>query len=237
MKCIILCAGYATRMFPLTENFPKPLLNIKNHTIIDYLISDLNTNCNIVDFYIVTNNKYYEHFAKWKKSRSENIILLDDGSTSNENRLGAVKDFELAVKQIDEQDDVIVLAGDNLLDFSLHNFVKFSNDTDSNCIMFYEEFNINKLKKTGVVQLDKYDIVIKFDEKPKKPQSRFAVPPFYIFRKHSIEQIIGSIFELENFDSPGMLLERLVNKIEIRAYKMNGNRVDVGNLEDYDRLK
>ena len=119
MKCILLCAGYATRMYPLTENFPKPLLPIKGKSLIDYLIDDLSDNGLIDGFIVVSNHKFISHFNSWKQTRKENILVLDDGSTANENRLGAVKDIQFAIEKANIDDDILVLAGDNLLEFSL----------------------------------------------------------------------------------------------------------------------
>ena len=130
MKCILLCAGYATRMYPLTENFPKPLLDIKGKPLIDYLIDDLENNNLIDEYIIVSNHKFINHFNDWKNNNryKNKISLLDDGSTNNDNRLGAVKDIWFAIETANINDDVLVLAGDNLLDFSLKGFIDFSNE-------------------------------------------------------------------------------------------------------------
>ncbi|MDE7100548.1 MAG: NTP transferase domain-containing protein, partial [Anaeroplasmataceae bacterium] len=150
MDCILLCAGYATRMYPLTENFPKPLLQIKGKTIIDYLIDDLEKNHLIERYIIVSNHKFYSHFMDWRKSRKEDILILDDGSTYNENRLGAVKDIWFAVEQASINDDILVLAGDNLLDFSLKGFIDFFESKNNNAVMRYFEKEIKRLQRTGV---------------------------------------------------------------------------------------
>ena len=129
MVCVLLCAGYATRMYPLTENFPKPLLEIKGKTIIDYLIDDLNDRNYISRYIIVSNHKFINYFNDWKKTRKENITVLDDGSTCNENRLGAVRDIQFCIDEENINEDIIVLAGDNLLDFSLNDFIESYHNT------------------------------------------------------------------------------------------------------------
>ena len=117
MKCVILAAGYATRMYPLTENFPKPLLDVGGKTIMDRLLDDIETISVIDECCVVSNHKFISHFNEWAASQSRRfkITVLDDGSTENDNRLGAVCDLDFAIKQCDINDDVFVLAGDNLL--------------------------------------------------------------------------------------------------------------------------
>ncbi len=236
MICILLCAGYATRMYPLTENQAKPLLPIKDKTIIDYLIDDLGTKHYIDKYIVVSNHKFIDQFNNWKNTRKENIELLDDGSTKNENRLGAVKDIEFAIKSEIINDDVLVLAGDNLLDFSLNSFIEFFNKHNKSCIMTYIENDLNKLKKTGVITLDG-NKVITFEEKPKDPKSNNAVPPFYIFSKEDLELITKGIEDGCSVDAPGMFIEWLCKQVDIYAYLMQGKRIDVGDLETYYKIK
>ena len=116
MKCLILAAGYATRLYPLTENFPKPLLKVGDKTILDWLIDDIGEAAD--SFVVISNHKFAEHFEKWAEGR-DNITVLDDGTSSNETRLGAVRDIQFAIESLGIDDDVLVIAGDNVLDFSL----------------------------------------------------------------------------------------------------------------------
>ena len=118
MKYILLCAGYATRMYPLIENFPKPLLDIKGKALIDYLIEDLENNNLIDEYIIISNHKFINHFNEWKNNNKykNKISLLDDGTTNNDNILGAIKDIWFAIENANINDDILVLAGDNLLD-------------------------------------------------------------------------------------------------------------------------
>ena len=162
MKCILLCAGYATRMYPLTENFPKPLLDIKGKPLIDYLIDDLENNNLIDEYIIVSNHKFINHFNDWKNNNryKNKISLLDDGSTNNDNRLGAVKDIWFAIETANINDDVLVLAGDNLLDLSLKVFIDFSNEKNSNAVMRYYEAELPRLQRTGVAVIDDKNTLI-----------------------------------------------------------------------------
>ncbi len=173
MHCLILCAGYATRLYPLTENFPKPLLPVQGKSVLDWLLSDVDTIPGIDRYVIISNHKFYDHFASWKESstHSHSITILDDGSTDNENRLGAVKDILFAIDQLDLKEDLLVLAGDNLLDFSFSGFVSFFREKQGTCIMRHYEPSITRLQRTGVASIDDSDKVLLMKEKPKEPKS------------------------------------------------------------------
>ena len=123
MKCLILAAGYATRLYPLTENFPKPLLDVGGKTILDWLVDDIDT-CGQVDEYVViSNHKFARHFDEWAKTKPQKITVVDDGTSSNDTRLGAVKDIQFAIDNLNLTGDMLVIAGDNVLDFSLTKFI------------------------------------------------------------------------------------------------------------------
>lgn len=237
MKCIILCAGYATRLYPLTKDFPKPLLSIKGKPLINYLIEDLEKTGMISEYIIVTNHKFVNHFIDWRKKFGDNILILDDFSTSNQNRLGAVKDIWYAIEKTNIFDDILVLAGDNLLDFSLKEFIDFSNQKQCNAIMCYYEPELNHLQRTGVANLDDDGKVISMHEKPENPSSNWAIPPFYIFRKNYLKEIKNGIDSGCKTDAPGEFIEWFCKRNTVYAYKMPGRRIDIGNLKDYYSMK
>mgnify|MGYP002795738812 CR=1 FL=1 len=238
MKCILLCAGYATRMYPLTENFPKPLLEIKGKALIDYLIEDLEYNNLIDEYVIVSNHKFINHFNNWKnKHVIKNITILDDGSISNETRLGAVNDIWFAIENATINDDILVLAGDNILDFSLKSFVEFSNKHKSNAVMCYYETENSRLQRTGVAVIDENGKILEMTEKPKNPKSNWAIPPFYIFKNRSLQEIKKGIDSGCKTDAPGSFIEWFCKRNEVYAYEMPGKRIDIGNLDDYYKIK
>ena len=237
MKCILLCAGYATRMYPLTENFPKPLLDIKGKALIDYLIDDLESKKLIDEYIIVSNHKFINHFNEWKNKRTENIVVLDDGSTDNDNRLGAVKDMWFAIENANIDDDILVLAGDNLLDFSLKGFIDFSNNKNGNAVMRYYEGELLRLQRTGVAVVDDNEKIVGMEEKPKEPKSNWAIPPFYIFKKECLKEIKNGINSGCKVDAPGGFIEWFCKRNNVYAYEMPGKRIDIGNLDDYYKIK
>ena len=126
MKCLILAAGYATRLYPLTENFPKPLLKVGDKTILDWLVDDIDTAGLVNTYVVISNHKYAHHFENWAATKKQNIQVVDDGTSSNETRLGAVCDVQFAIDQLGLDDDLLVIAGDNVLDFSLSKFVAYA---------------------------------------------------------------------------------------------------------------
>lgn len=232
MKCVILAAGYATRLYPLTQNYPKPLLKIGESTIIDRLIDDL-YDC-IDEFIVVTNHKFYSIFFEWAKNKTK-VTIIDDGTVSNDNRLGAVNDIWLAVKK--QKEDFLIMAGDNVLDFSLKNFLEFAKDKNSSCVMCHRENDLLKKKKTAIIEFDNEQKIISFEEKPEIPRGDYAVPPFYFYKWEDIRQIPEAIKMGCNTDAPGSFVEWLNNKTNIYAYIMSGKRYDVGDLAGYEKVK
>ncbi len=237
MKCLILAAGYATRLYPLTEKFPKPLLKIREKTIIDWLIDDIDT-LNVIDEYIIiSNHKYFDHFKSWAKDKKQNVTVLDDGTTSNENRLGAVIDIKFAVDKLNINDDLLVLAGDNVLDFSLKHFIKYALDKNTSCVMRYYEESTQRLKKSGVAQIDGNEKIISLEEKPESPKSNWCIPPFYYYKNEDIKKINLAIADGCKTDAPGSLVGWMCQNSDVYALEMPGKRYDVGSLESYETIK
>lgn len=236
MKSIVLAAGYATRLYPLTKDFPKPLLPIGNSTILNRLITDIDKLPEITGHIIISNHKFINHFENWKKEScyKKPITILDDGSTENENRLGAVKDLVFALETLSVDDDILVLAGDNVLDFSLSEFIGFHKNKHASCIMRHYEDDISKLRKTGVATVEDDGKVLSMQEKPAEPQSNWAVPPFYIYKKTDIpvlKQIVAS-GECAT-DAPGDFIATFCKRETVYAWEMTGKRYDIGDLLSY----
>lgn len=239
MKCVILAAGYATRLYPLTENFPKPLLEIKNKTIIDWLIDDIEESKEVSEYIIISNHKFYNHFVDWKdkKKISTKITILDDGTTSNETRLGAVKDIAFAIDKLKLDDDLLVLAGDNILDFSLQDFINYFKEHNSTCIMRYYTEDEKRLKKSANIKIDSNDKVLEMIEKPDVPISNWCCPAFYIYSKEDVEKVNKALSDGCGYDAPGSFICWLHKKSSVYAYNMPGKRYDIGTLETYEEVK
>lgn len=236
MKCLILAAGYATRLYPLTENFPKPLLEVQGKTILDWLIDDIETS-NLVDEYVViSNHKFAHHFEKWAEG-NEKITVADDGTSSNETRLGAVKDIQFAIEKLGLDDDMLVIAGDNLLDFSLTTFAEYAVNKGASCIMRYYEPEKARLHKSGVVTIDEEDKILKMVEKPAEPESHWCCPPFYYYTREDAKLIQKGIDSGCGTDAPGSYIAWLSTQVPVYAMEMPGRRYDIGNLESYHKVQ
>lgn len=266
MKSIILAAGYATRLYPLTENFPKPLLEIGQSTILGRLMDDINGIEEIDEHIIVTNAKFAPIFEKWVSERTEaeglrfahpshgaslvgpsrsrdhgrpraSASVLSDGTFTNETRLGAVRDLLLAIETFGIDDDIMVLAADNILEFSLKGFVEEFHKKGTSMIMCHYEPELYKLQRTGVIAVDNNMKVLQMQEKPEAPVSHWAVPPFYIYSKKDLPLIKTALENGCGFDAPGNLAHYLADVSVLHAWKMPAGRFDIGSLDTYEQAK
>ena len=274
MKNIVIAAGYATRLYPLTQNFPKPLLKVGNRTILDRMLDDLDNIQDIDSHIIVSNHKFASIFQEWAKKRMEEgenrkpITIIDDGTSTNDTRLGAVRDLLLAIDTIENAqdsttngqssmvngqysmvngqwsmvniqwpDDIMVVAADNILDFSFQGFVDYFKQKDSSVIMCHHEPELRKLQRTGVIAVDEQMKVLEMQEKPEKPISNWAVPPFYIYKKEDLPLIRDCMNHGCGFDAPGNLAHYLVDVTTIHAWPMPGSRYDIGSLDSYEEAQ
>ena len=235
MKNIVIAAGYATRLGELTKNFPKPLLKIGNSTILGRIMDDIDGIDDITEHIIVTNHKFAHIFEEWKASTKYNkpVTIIDDGTETNETRLGAVKDLLLAIETQQVDDDIMVLAADNILDFSFKGFVEFFKEKNSSIIMCYHEPELKRLQRTGVIEVTEDMKVLQMQEKPEVPVSNWAVPPFYIYKRSDLPLIKDCMAHGCGFDAPGNLAHYLVDVTSIYAWQMPGNRFDIGSLDTY----
>ena len=238
---VVLAAGYATRLGDLTKNFPKPLLKIGNSTILGMMLDDIDKINEITEHVIVTNHKFAPIFEQWpaEQNYSKPITIIDDGSTTNDNRLGAVCDLLLVLESLPKQgdleglDDLLVVAADNLLFFSFQEFVDFAQQKQTSCIMCHEQPSIEKLQRTGVVELDENNRVLGMEEKPEVPKSHWAVPPFYIYLKKDLDLVRHSVENGCGKDAPGNLAHYMVEHTTMHAWPMSAGRFDIGSLDTY----
>ena len=235
MKTIIIAAGYATRLYPLTENFPKPLLKIGESTILDRMMADIDKIPDIDEHIIVTNHRFAPIFEEWKASSSYSkpITIIDDGTSTNDTRLGAVRDLLLAIETQDIDDDIMVLAADNILDFPLRGFVDYFKEKGTSVIMCHHEPELRKLQRTGVIAVDGAMRVLEMQEKPENPVSNWAVPPFYIYSRKDLPLIRECMDHGCGFDAPGNLAHYLADVTDLHAWPMAGSRFDIGSMDSY----
>ena len=239
MKNIVVAAGYATRLGELTKNFPKPLLEIGENTILGRMLDDIDQIDDVDEHIIITNHKFAHIFEEWAKNLhyTNPITIVDDGTETNETRLGAVCDLLFAMDKLQIDDDLLVVAADNLLFFSFSEFVDFAKQKGTSCIMCHEQPSIEKLQRTGVVELDPDMRVLGMEEKPQVPKSHWAVPPFYIYLKKDLDLVRHSVENGCGKDAPGNLAHYMVEHITMHAWPMSGGRFDIGSLDTYYEAK
>ena len=237
MKCLILAAGYATRLYPLTENFPKPLLKVGDKTILDWLVDDIDSLGSVDQYVVISNHKFAHHFDEWAKTKKQNITVVDDGTSTNETRLGAVRDIQFAIDKLSLDDDMLVIAGDNVLDFSLTKFISYAESKKASCIMRYFEPDDKKLLKCGVVTIDESDKILNMTEKSPTPATHWCTPPFYFYSREDAKKIESAIADGCGVDAPGSYIAWLCKQTDVYAMEMPGKRYDIGNLESYERVQ
>ena len=245
MKCVVIAAGYATRLGELTKNFPKPLLKIGENTILGRMLDDIDGIPEIDEHIIITNHRFAGIFEEWAKTNTnltdstnsprwqKPITTVDDGTETNETRLGAVCDLLYAMDKLHIDDDLLVVAADNLLFFSFQEFVDFAKEKQTSCIMCHEQPSIEKLQRTGVVELDAQNKVLGMEEKPQIPKSHWAVPPFYIYLKKDLDLVRHSVENGCGKDAPGNLAHYMVEHTTMHAWPMSAGRFDIGSLDTY----
>lgn len=243
MKNIVIAAGYATRLGALTANYPKPLLKIGEKSILELMLDDIDQIPDITEHVIISNHKFAHHFEEWKEQMHyiKPITIIDDMTETNDTRLGAVCDLLYAMDKLQIDDDMLVVAADNLLFFSFTEFVKFAKEKGGSCIMRHYQPSIEKLQRTGVVVIDAEDNVLNMEEKPQEPKSNWAVPPFYIYIKKDLDLVRHSVENGCGKDAPGNLAHYMVDNTTMYAWEMkrtDGNanepiRFDIGSLDTY----
>ncbi len=235
MKIAILAAGYGTRLYPLTLNIAKPLLPVNNKPMINYLldkIEGLKDEFIIDGVRIVVNHKFYESFLTWQEKYKVKATILDDGSTSPDDRLGAIKDMQFAIS--DSQDDWLVLGGDNLFEDDLKDFSRFAAENKPNAsIGLYDVGSLEPARRFGIVELNQESRIVRFDEKPKEPRSTLAASCIYFFPKESL-RLLGEFIRGNDADASGKYIAWLVKNDKVFGYTLRGEWIDIGH---FDSLK
>ncbi|UOQ50331.1 nucleotidyltransferase family protein [Gracilibacillus caseinilyticus] len=239
MKCIILAAGYATRLYPLTKNKAKPLLEVAGKPILNHIIEKVEKIDSIDEVYIVTNEKFTSSFQEWVTNYQGDklVTVVNDHTTTNDNRLGAIADIQYVLERHEINEDIMVLAGDNLFEFELLDFVHFYHEVNADCISSHELDDIEEMKRTGIVEVNEEGIVASFEEKPSKPKSNLAVPPFYLYKSSTLPLFKQYLAEGNNPDAPGNFIPWLIQRRNVYAFTFEGLRHDIGTMESYEKVQ
>ena len=237
MKAIILAAGYATRLYPLTKDKAKALLPLGEQPIINYIVDQIEEIEEIDTTYVISNTKFYQQFVDWAESTNytKEIKIVDDGTDSDETKLGAIGDLQYLVETENVDDDIMVIAGDNYFTYSLkdfYNFFKEKGDSIAVAVMDDRE----DLKRMGVAVVDEDSKVIGLEEKPQNPMSNIAVYATYIYQKETLPLLKKYLDEGNNPDAPGFFPTWLYKQKDVYAYMFDGESYDIGLPSSYKEV-
>lgn len=245
MNVLILAAGYATRLYPLTQTKAKPLLEVAGKPMLDWVINNLAPISAIEKVYVVTNNKFAADFQAWAdQHHSQNpklaFEIINDGSTSDADKLGAIGDINLCIARGNlAASDLIVVAGDNLFSQSLEEFGAFCQNARKPVLALYDVGNTEEAKKYGVVAVDEKGVITSFEEKPAEPKSTLIGIALYYYPKETVPMFATYIAAGNNPDQPGRFVQWLYQQTEVQTWKVPGTWFDVGSketLEEANRI-
>ena len=244
MKAIVLSAGFGTRLYPLTKDTPKCLLEIGGQSIMEKILYDIEKIEEIDEVVWVSNAVFYEKFVKWSeehKDLKKDIYLLNDFSTCNENRLGSIGDIKYALDFLmnknGDLDDVMIMATDQFYTFDLQDYINFFKEKNADVILGSYSNDSSLLRRCMVAVLDENNKALNLEEKPENPKGNFVVIGWYIFKKESIKLLADYINEGNSLDAMGHFPEWLYTKKTVYAYEFNGECIDIGSIETYNEIR
>ncbi len=244
MQVLVLAAGYATRLYPLTLNQPKPLLEIAGRPMLEHVVEKIGTIAGIQDWLIVTNQKFSGHFERWvqdyqKKSPEFQCQVFNDRSTSDADKLGAIGDIHFVLSQGAVKEGLIVIAGDNLFSDSLADFGRYCQEVEGPVLGVYDIGSLEEIKKYSSIEVDSQGKILSFEEKPTDPKSTLLGIALYYYPPAIVELLKVYIEEGNNPDQPGRFIQWLYPRVPVHTWKVPGLWYDIGSketLEEADRI-
>lgn len=237
MKALILAAGYATRLYPLTLDRPKALLPLADKPIIDYICSELITLPDLNEIIVVSNHRFVEHFVRWQEENAAGyrlpITIVDDFTTSDVDKLGAIGDISFVIDRLEIDEDLLVIAGDNLFTYHLIDAWRVFREFDQDMILAQAIDSLSDLRRFAVAKIDENDLVTDLEEKPSEPKSNLAVYATYFYKKDTLPLIKKYLDQGGNPDAPGNFPAWLYKRKPVRLYKFTGECFDIGTPQSY----
>jgi glucose-1-phosphate thymidylyltransferase len=239
MKVIILAAGYATRLYPLTRTRPKALLDVAGKPMIDYVLENLATIEGIDRVYVVTNAKFADQFQQWADATHQRqprltFTIVNDGSTDDANKLGAIGDLHFVLERERVDDDLVVVAGDNLFSLPLTDFGRYCREKQAPVLAVYDVGNLDEIRKYNAITIDTDRRITFFEEKPQNPSSTITGIALYYYPRHTLPLIRQYVAEGNNTDQPGRLVQWLYPRVPFYTWTVPGIWFDIGSQETLD---
>jgi glucose-1-phosphate thymidylyltransferase len=236
MKLVVLAAGYATRLYPLTRDRPKPLLPIAGRPMVEHVLERLSAIREIDGVYLVTNSKFAGRFREWAAEyrplrEAWTLTIVDDGTTSDEDKLGAIGDLDLVLRTQAIDDDVIVVGGDNLFSDDLGDFGRFARERDAPVLAVYDVGDLAEMHKYNAIEVDGDGRITFFEEKPANPKSTLTGIALYFYPRSVLPLVRGYVAEGNNADQPGRLVEWLYPRVPVYTWRVPGVWYDIGSRE------
>jgi glucose-1-phosphate thymidylyltransferase len=239
MKAIILVAGYATRLYPLTMDKPKALLTINDKPILNYIIDEVNQIDAVDGIFVVSNHKFIDHFDHWVKDvkSKKPITVIDDGTMTEETRRGAIGDIQYTVEKGKIDDEIIVIAGDNFFTFSLKDYYDYYKKINRDCVCGKRLEDIEQLKQFAVAVTDDDGLLKNLEEKPREPKSDLGVYATYFYQKDTVPLFEQYLAEGNKPDAPGYFVQWLYTRKPVYVYEMQGDCYDIGTHKSYQEVQ
>lgn len=241
MKALILAAGYATRLYPLTKDRPKALLPLAGKAIINFIVDEIVTLPDVNEIIVVSNHRFVEHFNRWQEEAArqydKTITIIDDFTTSDADKLGAIGDINFVIDRLGIDEDLMVIAGDNLFTYNLIDPWRVFREFDQDLILAQEIDSLEDLRRFAVAKTDENDLVIDLEEKPREPKSNLAVYATYFYRRDTLPLIKTYLDQGGNPDAPGNFPSWLYKRKPLRLYKFTGECFDIGTPESYKEVE
>lgn len=241
MKALILAAGYAHRLHPLTLNFPKALLDVAGKPILDRILDEIDKVDAINEIIVISNHRFIKHFDEWARTRvlpgQKPVVLLDDGTETEDNRLGAIGDMHFAIKELGIDEDVLVVAGDNLFTYDLPKIVDSYHSHGQDMILGQPLSEEEDPKRFAIAVMDDSGQLLDLEEKPLEPKSDIAIYASYFYRRDTLPLIEQYLSDGNNPDSPGNFPVWLYKRKPVQVYLFEGECYDIGTHESYARVQ
>ncbi|MCR5805065.1 MAG: nucleotidyltransferase family protein [Clostridia bacterium] len=241
MKVLLLNAGYATRLYPLTENMPKSLLPLGKKLIIDYILDAIDSMKDVSEIILISNSKFASQFQAWADSLDREgkapISVLDDGTDSPDNMRGAIGDIKFAIGEKNIDEDVCIMAGDNIFTYDVNDMYDFFRSKNADTLVAIHVPEKHQLQKLAVAILDDDGKILDMSEKPKEPKSNWGIYATYFYKRETIKLIDEYLAEGNSPDAPGNFPSWLYKRLPVYAYRAQGDCIDIGTLENYEKTK